>query len=105
MLDSEFGNYLAGFAGYYHWGATGTQIMAMAGEWYSQAEYGEPDDLESKRWISRGVLGADLKQKEEGGRGIMGQRDEVLVRSMLWNFNLMNFESDWEHGRSFYYAW
>jgi RHS repeat-associated protein len=103
--DSEFGNYLAGFAGYYYWGGTGTQIMGMAGEWYSQAEYGESDDLESRRWIARGVLGANLKQKEEGSRGLMGQRNEVLIRSILWNINIMNFERDWDLGGSFYYAW
>jgi RHS repeat-associated protein len=105
VKDSEFGNYLAGFAGYYYWGAKGVQIMTMAGEWYSQAEYGQPDELASKRWIARGVLGANLKLKSEGRRGFRGQLQEVLVRSILWNINIMSFENDFESGKAFYYAW
>ena len=84
----DFGNYLAGYAGYYYEDISGVAIMRAAGEYYSLRQYHEFDDLKSKLWITRGVLGANLKESQEGSRGLWGQLDEILIRVALWNYNI-----------------
>ncbi|MDD5135508.1 MAG: RHS repeat-associated core domain-containing protein, partial [Phycisphaerae bacterium] len=69
LSGSEFGNYLAGFMGQLHLGATGAQAMYRAGDWYAGVDKGGSwtryyklhfgtDDPESVRDIGRGIKDA-----------------------------------------------
>jgi len=106
IKGSEFSNYLAGYAGYYFWGATGSQIMTMAGDWYAKAADGlAGDDLGSKQWLARGMLAANLDLAKQEGRGVGGKVNELAIRSSLINLNILNFDNDWEQGNNICYGW
>ena len=97
VIDSEFGNFLAGYTTYYHYGMAGVIGAFYYGDKFSKQEYKGPDDLASRRWIVRGALAANLRKRDEGQRGISGLIDEVVhLRPFLWNVNIMTFEDEWQ---------
>jgi RHS repeat-associated protein len=95
IQDSEFGNYLAGYTTYHNWGIRGELGARAVGHWYARGDWFLApfegrlpetlypiDDYGSRYWITRGVLDANLKQREVG-RGIGGQLDEIRIRTQL----------------------
>ena len=63
MSASEFGNYLAAYTCTYLYGSYGDWVARIGGEWFSRRQYGEPDDIRSRYYISTGFLQA----REDGG--------------------------------------
>ena len=54
LSGSEFGNYLAGYGGYYQGGKLGLGLALMGGDYYAQKQGKPEDDLESKNNILQG---------------------------------------------------
>ena len=78
---SEMGNYLTSYTTYYLYGPIGGVCTRLGGEWYSRREYGEPDDLGSRYFISAALLKA---QADRGGaRGVFEKLDFINAKMTL----------------------
>jgi RHS repeat-associated protein len=64
LIGSEFSNYLAGYATYYHWGMVGEGLARAFGNAYETGRWLWGDDLESIYWITKGALDANVKRRE-----------------------------------------
>ena len=88
MYDSEFGNYLAGYTGYYNYGTLGDTTVRRFGDMYELGLSGHLDDPGSKYFISAGILRA---QTELGGpKGVFGRLDFIHAKGNLtYGYELM----------------
>jgi hypothetical protein len=65
--SSDFGNYLTAYTCTYLYGSFGDYGVRRGGHMYSQKEYGEPDDIGSRYFISAGFLQAREDRGYKGG--------------------------------------
>jgi RHS repeat-associated protein len=87
VADSEFGNYLAGYACYYNYGYRGELGVRGVGQLFAKWEYGRSDEPASTYFISAGILRAQDERFAEGRPHLaMGRWTFIYGKSELMRF-------------------
>ncbi|HUW20596.1 MAG TPA: RHS repeat-associated core domain-containing protein [Sedimentisphaerales bacterium] len=97
LRDSEFGNYLAGYACYYHYGYFGELGARGAGQYYAFTEpgLGRWDEPASTYFISAGILRAQDERFAEGRPHLeMGKWTFIYAKSELMRFGYARLLSE-----------
>ena len=87
ITDTEFGNYIAGYLGYYHYGTLGLDVMLEAGDFYARQDGLECDDSESIRDIMRGY--EDAKRR---GQGLHGEMEKMIMYNPVFIMAIRQLE-------------
>ena len=98
LLDSEFGNYLAGYTLFYNYRAPGLFASWGAGHYYGLAEWYQYrsgvseryirwpfDDFSSQYWDARGCRDAN----REAYSGLGAKLDDILLGAAVWNLDIL----------------
>ena len=100
LLDTEFGNYLAGYTLFYNYWRPGFVCGLWAGHFFGAAEWVQyrtgvseryvrwaHDDFGSMYWQFRGAQQAN----REAYRGLTAQLDNIILGAAVWNLNILRY--------------